>query len=151
MNAKFCEKCGTIFLGEIIGQFVDFDADFDRHGTVGTPLCSDCLGTGMVISEFKKLSKLVDDLRYQNFTAQITASDILKKTKAEIEATDSTREKEELNKKCTLNFIREMGKVEKNNDQMIAISRQALKILAKKNIFPIEESFAMLLKKELSS
>ncbi len=116
MNQEKCKRCNTKMLNEIPGLFFDFDADSERGYGLGTPLCSKCLGTGIVIKtpEFKKFSERVSEIRQNNFQLQIRA--IKNKLPAE----------------------EWMPQLEKNNEQLIEIARKALKII----LNPVENCYA---------
>ena len=129
---EVCEKCGSRFLGERRGEFVDFDADFDRHGTEGIPLCSDCLGTGIIIPEFKSPGKQVQTLREENFAIQIKMSEAAKQLEEDKKTNNATRQ-----------IVANKTLLEENNKRLREISQKALSILAQKNISPFADSLVI--------
>ncbi len=134
-NYKICKKCGNQSLGERKGEFVDFDADLNRHGTKGIPLCSDCLGTGFILLDFKPLSKQVKLLRKENFTIQMRMSETAKQLKDNKKTNNATQQ-----------IAIDKALLKKNNKKLKAISLKALSILAKKNISPFVGSLAINIK-----
>lgn len=77
MSEKLCPHMAkksllSNLLGEIPGEFLDFDAD-SEHGGDGIPLCSECLGTGKITtddSQFTQLCQEVKSLRNESFQIQ---------------------------------------------------------------------------------
>ena len=67
-----CEYCKSKLLREIPGESLDFDAD-PNQGTYGIPLCSNCLGTGIVIEteEFQTLTQEVRTMRRERLNLEI--------------------------------------------------------------------------------
>lgn len=145
-NIEFCQKCGSEFLGETPGKFVDFDADPFIHGTFGFPLCSSCIGTGIVISEFADLSDQVSELRSKNFAEQLEISKSAKIFREKFCSTECRAEKSFLSAWFVSQAESREKKVAENNQQIITISQKALAILEKKNIFPINDCLALLVK-----
>jgi len=107
MNQKNCTRCNSKMLNEIPGLFYDFDADFNRHGSLGVALCSGCLGTGIIIDtpEFEELSKQVSEIRQSNFKLQMNAG------------------------KHKLPLEKWTPQLKENNEQLVEIARKALKLI----------------------
>jgi hypothetical protein len=76
MSESKCKACGNTLLKEIPGVFYDFDAD-PAQGSEGIPLCTECLGTGIVPENNLKFSELCQKakaLRRNRFSLQIAAA-----------------------------------------------------------------------------
>ena len=121
MTVDKCNWCGNNLLDEMPGQAFDFDADEERHGSLGIPLCSHCLGTGNIIDsqEFKALCVEVGNLRGNNFGLQINCRKI---------------------KNWRDLLIR-------NNRRLVQISQLALKMVDK----PVDGCYAIVLGKPLKT
>jgi hypothetical protein len=103
-----CTQCAqSVIVPEIPGQYRDFDADMELHGTVGIPLCSSCLGTGRSIAsvEFSTLKHQVSMIRTANLGIQAKAAE---------------------NSGWRI-------QVEANNERLVEIARRALEIVKQPN------------------
>lgn len=117
MEEKTCTQCNqSALIRELPGQFRDFDADKELHGTTGLSLCSSCLGTGKIINspEFQALSKEISKIRSNNLGIQMQLA-----------------KKEVTLQKC-------LEAVVKNNQRLREIARRGLELV--KN--PIEGCYA---------